>query len=238
MRGKNNVFWGIMLVLGAVVLLVGRMGYLEGIGLGSILLNIALAAILIKGIFRRRFGTILFSLAFLVIINDELLHLEAITPWPVLGAALLGTIGLNLLFPGFKYGRRFVPRIGSGIHWRNGGTLNGNDSNGGVVSFDNVFGSTVKYISGAVSFVGIENAFGSMEVYFTDACLMDNNAGITVDLVFGEVVLYVPASWKVEAKTENIFGSTDMSGRGTGDGENVLCVGGSVVFGHLGIVYV
>lgn len=102
MRGKNNVFWGIMLVLGAVVLLVGRMGYLEGIGLGSILLNIALAAILIKGIFRRRFGTILFSLAFLVIINDELLHLEAITPWPVLGAALLGTIGLNLLFPVLK----------------------------------------------------------------------------------------------------------------------------------------
>ena len=118
MRGKNNIFWGIMLVLGAVLLLAGRMGYLEGISYGSILLNVALAVFLIKGIFRRSFGTILFSLAFLVIINDELLHLEEITPWPVLGAALLGTIGLNLLFPGFKYGKRFVPRIGTGSCWR------------------------------------------------------------------------------------------------------------------------
>ena len=210
MRGKNNIFWGIMLVLGAVLLLAGRMGYLEGISYGSILLNVALAVFLIKGIFRRSFGTILFSLAFLVIINDELLHLEEITPWPVLGAALLGTIGLNLLFPGFKYGKRFVPRIGTGSCWR----------------------------TGAVSFVGIDNVFGSMEVYFMDAGLVDNNASVTVDLVFGEVVLYVPASWRVKVKTENIFASTDESGRGICDGENVLCVGGSVVFGHLGIVYV
>ncbi len=77
-----------------------------------------------------------------------------------------------------------------------------------------------------------------MEVYFMDAGLVDNNASVTVDLVFGEVVLYVPASWRVKVKTENIFASTDESGRGICDGENVLCVGGSVVFGHLGIVYV
>ncbi len=237
MRGKSSIFWGIMLVLGAVALLVNKMGYLEGLSFGSILLNIVLVAILIKGVFGRRFGTILFSIAFLVIINDKLLHLEAITPWPVLGAALLGTIGLNLLFPGFKYGKKFVPRIGSGNRWRSGGTVNVND-NGGVVSFDNVFGSAVKYVSGAVSFGGIDNVFGSMEVYFTDAELVDNNASVTVDLVFGEVVLYVPASWRVEVKTENIFGSTDESGRTARDGENVLYVGGSVVFGHLGIVYV
>nr|WP_296485877.1 hypothetical protein [uncultured Acetatifactor sp.] len=237
MRGKNNIFWGIMLVLGAVLLLAGRMGYLEGISYGSILLNVALAVFLIKGIFRRSFGTILFSLAFLVIINDELLHLEEITPWPVLGAALLGTIGLNLLFPGFKYGKRFVPRIRTGSCWRTGGTVNVDD-NGGVVSFENIFSSAVKYVSGAVSFVGIDNVFGSMEVYFMDAGLVDNNASVTVDLVFGEVVLYVPASWRVKVKTENIFASTDESGRGICDGENVLCVGGSVVFGHLGIVYV
>ncbi|MCI9143720.1 MAG: hypothetical protein HFH87_14095 [Lachnospiraceae bacterium] len=238
MRGKNSIFWGIILILGAVVLLVNKMGYLEGISLGTILLNIGLAAILIKGLFRRSFGTILFSLAFLVIVNDELLHLEAITPWPVLGAALLGTIGLDLLFPGFKYGRKFPPRIGNRSHWRSGGTVDCNESNGGVVSFDNVFGSAVKYVSGVVSFVGIDNVFGSMEVYFTDATLLSNNASVTVDLVFGEVTLYVPASWKVERKTENIFASTDESGRAVRDGENVLYVGGSVVFGHLEIVYV
>ena len=40
----------------------------------------------------------LFSLAFAAILFDEALGIEAITPWPVLGAALLGTIGLNMIF--------------------------------------------------------------------------------------------------------------------------------------------
>lgn len=47
-------------------------------------------------------------LAFLIIVNDKVLGMEAITPWPVLGAAVLGSIGLKFLFPGFgrKHGHR------------------------------------------------------------------------------------------------------------------------------------
>ena len=81
-RKTRNIFWGILFLLGALALLLGKLGFL------------------INGILRRSFGGILFSLAMLIIINDELLHMEAITPWPVLGAALLGTIGLHFLFPG------------------------------------------------------------------------------------------------------------------------------------------
>lgn len=40
-----------------------------------------------------------FSVAFLAIVNSRLLGIEKLVPWPVLGAALLGTIGLNMLFP-------------------------------------------------------------------------------------------------------------------------------------------
>lgn len=157
MKEKGNIFGGMVLLMGAVALIANRLGFLEGVGFWTILLNICLLSILIQGIFRRKvgttlfsaaillfvndellhmetilegigfwtilfniclltilikgifqrqIGTILFSAAFLIIINDKLLHLESITPWPVLGAALLGTIGLKSLFPGWRHDHR------------------------------------------------------------------------------------------------------------------------------------
>ena len=41
---------------------------------------------------------ILFSIAFICIIYDDWLGITALTPWTVLGAALLGSIGLSLIF--------------------------------------------------------------------------------------------------------------------------------------------
>ncbi len=101
-RGKKSVFWAIMLILLAAALLASRLGYLEGIGFWPILFSAIFVAFVINGIAKGKFGTILFSIAFLIILNDEALHLEAITPWPVLGAALLCTIALKMLFPGFS----------------------------------------------------------------------------------------------------------------------------------------
>ena len=99
---KKNVFWGVLFLLGACAVIAGRLGFLDGIGFWSILFSLVLAAVLIRGIVRRSWGMILFSVAFLCIVNDRLLGIEKLTPWPVLGAALLGTIGLNLLFPDRK----------------------------------------------------------------------------------------------------------------------------------------
>ena len=102
---RRNVFWGIALLAAAAALLLSKLGILGGISFWPMVLNIALLAILIKeGIEKRSFEGLLLPLAFLIIVNDKALGMEAITPWPVLGAAVLGSIGLKFLFPGF--GRR------------------------------------------------------------------------------------------------------------------------------------
>ena len=105
MSRKSNIFWGLVFILGAAAILLSRYGYLgdivDGIGIWNILWDVCLVAILLRGILNGSFGQILFSAAFLIIVNDKFLHLEVITPWPVLGVAVLGTIGLNMLFPGF-----------------------------------------------------------------------------------------------------------------------------------------
>ena len=234
MRGKN-VFWGIVLLLGAAAILLSRFGFLGGIGFWPMAFNIVLVAILVRGITRGGFGSIAFSLAFLIIVNDELLGLEAITPLPVLAAALLGTIGLKLLFPGFdRHGfshpeRRKVKR---------NKRIEQYDRDGSRVSCENTFGDATKYLSGVVGYVEIENVFGSTQVYFTEVLLENHTATVQVETVFGSVVLYIPGAWQVVPNMETVFGSAEENGKCNPYGEDVLHIEGSVVFGSLEIVYV
>ncbi|HBA48174.1 MAG TPA: hypothetical protein DCZ91_10340 [Lachnospiraceae bacterium] len=234
MRSRKSIFWGMVLLLAAAALLLGRLGYLEGVGFWTILFSACLLSFLVKGIVRLRIGTILFSLAFLVIVNDEWLHLEAITPWPVLGAALLGTVGLKMLFPKLGGYRGSHPvRIGDGSS-----VIQDYTGDGEYVSYDNVFGEAVKYVSGVIRQVDVDNVFGSVQIYFTEAFLYGGTANVNVDNVFGNVVIYVPRTWNVELNTENVFGFSKQTGKCSIDGENVIHVGGDVIFGNLEVIYV
>lgn len=237
-RQVKKVFWGILFLLGALALLLGKLGYLEGLGFWSVFFSVILFGILIEGILKRSFGEILFSLAMLIIINDELLHLEAITPWPVLGAALLGTIGLNIIFPkrkqwkGHKGFQHFHEIYEDGEN--NGEILCGEE-----IRYEVSFGDAIKYISGqGVSRIFLESSFGNLEVYFNDAVLKDNKAIVAAECSFGNMELYVPAGWRVVINVENSFARVEESGYGDPNGENTLFVEGEVSFGHMMIHHV
>lgn len=236
MKTGRKVFWGILLLLGALALLVGRMGYFGGMSFWSILFSIALVGIFVDGIFRRSFGTMLFAAAFFVIVNDKLLGMEAITPWPVLGAALLGTIGLGILFPQKKWKQEYWK---DGCRWKGVSQENVTyGENGDTIHFENSFNESIKYIASTdLSFIHIENSFGSMNVYFDNAVLKENRAGVHVENSFGSTVLYVPRDWKVILNVENVFGTTKEKGHCNPGGENILEVHGEVSFGDLNIIY-
>lgn len=57
---KKNVFWGLLFILGALAVLVSKLGVFEGVGFWSVLFSIGLIGILINGIIHRSWGTILF----------------------------------------------------------------------------------------------------------------------------------------------------------------------------------
>ena len=94
----KSKFWGLLFIVVAIYILFGSTEVFEGIGIGTIILTCFFAAMLIKGLMNLSFGGILFPSAFLAIIWDTELGIESLTPWPVLFAALFGTIGLNLIF--------------------------------------------------------------------------------------------------------------------------------------------
>ena len=261
MRIRKNIFWGLAFILAAVALVVKKLGYLQGIGIWSILFSVILVAVFIKGLIKRRWATILFSAAFFIIVNDELLQLEALTPWTVLGVALLGTIGLGMIFPKGAVGHRHFSHkkcpkhIANKITQHVGSTSenfstktenNWNESDevivaedGETIQQDVVFGSYVKYVnSQQLSHVNTDCVFGEMSIYLTEAALKNHRAHMSVDIVFGTTNIYVPAEWCVFTGIDNVFGDVRISGTGNPNSEDKLQINGDVVFGTLWIHYV
>lgn len=234
-RGKN-IFWGIVLILCAVFIVVNKLGYFEGIGIFTLLFTVAVAAGLIDSVARRSFGGILFCLAFLGILYDKQLGIEALTPWPILGVALLGTIGLDMIFKPKKKSSKYEKNF----EWNNESYQEIIDEESDEwVHCEVSFSSTTKYIN-STNFkkADLECSFGSLSVYFDNAVLADGKAAVNLEVSFGAMKLYIPKTWKVVMNLDNAFGGCKESGTCSGSDENTLMINGEVSFSGLEIYYI
>lgn len=234
-RGKN-IFWGIVLILCAVFIVVNKLGYFEGIGIFTLLFTVAVAAGLIDSVARRSFGGILFCLAFLGILYDKQLGIEALTPWPILGVALLGTIGLDMIFKPKKKSCKYEKNF----EWNNESYQEIIDEESDEwVHCEVSFSSTTKYIN-STNFkkADLECSFGSLSVYFDNAVLADGKAAVNLEVSFGAMKLYIPKTWKVVMNLDNAFGGCKEYGTCSGSDENTLMINGEVSFSGLEIYYI
>lgn len=239
MDGRNVVL-GALFLIGAIALLINKLGFLNillgGMSFFQIIVTVFLVGVLVKGMSKHSFGQILFSVAFIIIVNDKVLHMEAFTPWTVLGAAALGTIGLHLMFPNVKSGYgRFVTINGREV---TAAPVTAETRQGSMICFENCFGQSVKYVSGEISRVKLDNSFGFLQVYFTDAQLKDGTAEVIMDGAFGSTILYVPADWKVITNVSHAFGGAGERGQCNPEGNIQLYVRGNVAFGRIEIRYI
>lgn len=238
MKNMKRVISGIGFLAAAVFVIVGSMGYFGDIGVWTLIFSFALIMILVNGLFKLRWGMILFPLAFLAILYDEMLGIEQLTPWPVLGAALFGTIGLSILF---GKGKCFVKP--GNMHWGHKGGENTvsveqseTDEN---FRIEVAFGTTVKYVkSQNLKRADVENSFGSVTVYFDEAQLNNGEARVRVENSFGKVSLYIPAGWNTMLDVEEAFGHVREKGRCAGQSDNTLYIKGETSFGDIEINYI
>ena len=86
---KKNVGLGFVLIVLAVYLIVSRMGLLPALPFFKVIFTVFFGYGVIHGILRRSFFESIMSLAVLGCMYDDLLHIEAITPWILLFAAFL-----------------------------------------------------------------------------------------------------------------------------------------------------
>lgn len=235
MNSKGNVFWGIFLLVAAAFIVVGNMGLFGDISFWTIGFSIVLLAWFVRSLFKVRFGGMLFSLAFAAILFDEVLNIEDITPWPVLGAALLGTIGLNMIF---KRGReKFVGvRIGNKV---GGQLVDEQVSDDEIFKCEMAFGSSVKYVNSTnLKFVNLESSFGNLTVYFDEVKLSEGSVHISVENSFGKMSLFVPKEWDTNVNVDRAFGNVSEIGRPTRESEAKVYIEGETNFGQLEINYI
>lgn len=230
---KSKVFWGIFFILAAIYVVVSKLGLLPDVGVFKIILTVFLLWLTVEGIRNVNFYSILFPIAFICIIYDKPLGIEALTPWTVLSAALLGSIGLSMIFKGSH-----KKCIGVNMEYGGGGTSS-EQCTGEQIRIDNSFGSAIRYVnSDNFQNAHLDNSFGSLSVYFDNAIIQSGSAFVNIDNSFGQVNVYIPKEWRVQMNLERSFGSINERGSNIGSSETILYLNGETSFGEISIYYV
>ena len=207
-KNSGKILWGLIFILAAVYVVVSKIYTLPVVSVWSILGTILCIWIVFQGIKHVNFWEILFPLAFICMIYDEQLGITELTPWSVLGAALLGSIGLSMIFK--KKGQGFSVSFDHD----SGDDEDVENCIGESIHIDNSFGSTIKYVNS------------------------DNFCKAKVENSFGETNLYIPKEWKTDNEIGQTFGSVQIHGISEGTSSNTLKLKGEVSFGEVNIHYI
>lgn len=235
---KERIFWGVLFVVIGIFLIISKLGYFPNVNVFSLLLTALLVVIIVRSIPRLNFAGILFPIAFICIIYDKQLGITNITPWTVLLAALLGSVGLSMIF--HKH-----------INWDNskwGNTkCHSKDyefdkidvEDEGHIRFKTSFGGSVKYINtNKFEQADFKCSFGALKVYFDNAVMSGNSAVVRLDASFSGVELYVPKAWKVQKKANVFLGAVDEKNRSSETTTNILTLVGDINFSGVEIIYI
>lgn len=239
----KNSFFGLLFVATAVIMILSGLGIVPHVGIWKLIMSIFFLFLLIVGICNLEIGGILFPAAFLAILYDTELGIEAITPWPVLWAAVFGTVGLSMIFR--KKNRSFISyrNIKKNV-WEEDCCYEEvkeeyNESEDGEEFISRLsFGSTNKYIDSDSFAKGVvECNFGNTGLYFDKARLKNGHAYLECEVSFGSLDIYVPKEWRVEEHMERTFGKFHSRYNG-GSGQQILTIGGEVSFGTVRVHYI
>lgn len=230
---ERNIFWGILFVLGAIGLVIGKMGFLSDINPFSLGFSVILGAIIIDSLFRLNYAGILFPIAFLCIIYDKQLGITTLTPWTVLIAALFGSIGLSMIFP--KKNKFFQKK--SYFSFEEGENIKIEDE--GNIKISAAFSGGTKYIN-TDKFISadISCKYSGLEVYFDNAVMAEDKAVLRLDVAFSGLELYIPRSWNVENRTNVFLGGIENKKYGDKVYTNTLILTGDVKLSGVEIHYI
>jgi len=229
MKTFNKIFWGLFFLVAATFVIVNQLGYYTDLAFMPLILSIFLVALFIKSIYPTRFFGLLISLALLIILYDKQLGLESITPWPVLITALLGSIGLHIIF-GKNYSVKCSEKHFDKI-------INNDDED--VVNVEVKFGSSIKYVnSDNFKEANLSSSFGSLAVYFNNAKIKDDKAVINLDASFSGVELYIPKEWKVINNLDNSLAGVEEKNNRNSETNKTVTINGRVSFAGVEIIYI
>lgn len=245
----KEVLWGIGLVAAAIFLVMNQLHLLTfQLGLGTIIWTVIFAATLFNSIAGKNIFGMVFSVAFLLIVYAEPLHIKQLVPWTLLLAACLVYAGLCLIFSkrwhrGTMY---FVNHKRVDHDWQEGEfetadhtfTSDSRDTDERNVVINQKLSEVSRYVhSQNLETVTINSTMGETSVYLDSAKPAGDIVTIDINSSMGEVTIFLPLSWKVEDHLSAVFGEVEINGAPRGEGPTVILQGSSK-FGTITINYV
>lgn len=231
---KKNYFWGIFLILAGAYLIVSQMGYLPEVNVFTTVVTVFCIAGFIQSLLHLSFGGMLFPLAFIGILYAEPLGITEITPWAILLAALLGTIGLNLLFGGVKSRLHFKRKHQRAMKMEDGKNVEGEN-----IYLKSSFGSLIRYVTSTdFRYASVEASFSNVKIYFDNAHIQTGNAVLDLTSNFSGVELYVPNGWQVINHLDSSFGGVSEKNKSEQEITATLTLEGESAFSGVTIYYV
>ena len=240
---KRSIVWGILLVMGGILLVLNGLGIGTEYGLVPILGSVLLAGISITCFIDLNFIIGMIPLPIIAYLWRDQLGMPQMNLWLMIGASVIIGIGLSAIFGNKmreRFRQRFADRHPDGF-FREGpcvnagaGTSDADDNL--VVSVS--FGEQIKYAkSTSLKTATVRSEFGNVKVYF-DQCIPDpEGLKIYVDCRFGGVVLYVPRTWNIDNQVNGFAGNVDGATMSSGDYQKVT-LSGDLRFGEVKIVYI
>lgn len=230
---RKSIFWGILFILTAVFIVVSKLGYLQDVSLVKIIFAAIFVGLIISSLVRLWWVGVLFPAAFICIIFSEELGLTNLTPWPVLAIALLGSIGLSLIFSPIKKNKN------KSCNYHDGFSETIEEESGDVVECYMKYGSSVKYIkSENFQKAVVKCSFGAMKVYFDNAKIPSGRAEVTLEVSFAGVELFIPREWNVINEVDAMLGGIDEKGKMLSSDGPTLVINGSVSLAGVEIHYI
>ena len=241
----KKLFWGIFFLCAAAAVILNAIGYLANVSLVSVIFTIVLIPIIVKSVARRNYIGIFFPLAVIGILYAKPLNIEAVSPWPLLAAALFLSIAFSILF-GKKKGLQFV--VHKNISHFDDDDFEGDDKHEKTVVHyddnevvcDTSFGACTNYVHcSALKRVKLNCSCGAIKIYFDNAQLDPGGANATVDCTLGSIEMYVPKTWQVYNTVSATLGaSEERNKRYEAENGPVMNITGSVSLGSFAIIYV
>lgn len=228
----------------AIFIIVCQTVTFLNIGFWSIAATVLLAAVFVSSLVDLNFFGLFISAAILYLIYQGPFKWFFITPWLLLLAAVLASIGFSMIFHN---------------HWHHDWThwdqCDGHDHCSGMDSFNkstenidgndifvkNSFSESYKYLhADCLKTANLSTSFAKLGVYFDQVQLSPEGAEARVNVSFGEMTLFIPRNWRVIDHVHSSFGSVDHSMRNPSLDANAptITLTGSVSFGSLEINYV
>lgn len=219
-------------------MIAGQAGAFASIGFWSIAATVLLAAVLISSLTELNFFGLFLSAALLYLIYQHPFHLIIFSFWQLVLAAVFASIGFSMIFHS-RYHHRWYRHGRCG--WAGESdqkieeTIDGSD-----IFIKTNFSESCKYPrSDDLRSARLASSFGKLSVFFDQVQLNPEGAEARVDVSFGEMILYVPKTWRVIDHVHAAFGAVNSQiGTAPSDaGAPTLTLTGSVSFGNLIIRY-